>query len=506
MDALVILIPLLPLLAAMAIGVGLLFGLLQGGKQESFTADVATWAVTLSFLMAIALASADLLGKNHGYISIGQWLNSDTLTIRVNFTTTGFNVWIAALLALLLAMISRFATTHLHTQLGFHRFFITLSLFASAVLMAVLSANFVGTLFGWILAELCGYFMVGYRYQQLQTTENATRMFITQRLGDAGFVLGISLCYAWTDSVNWAQLQASATELSIGQATGISLCFALAAFAKAALVPFTPWLVRTLDEPAPVSLILIHLGVFLIIGLEAVFMQSPFARAVLGLVGVATVMYCHIIGKTQTSLRGASLFAALAQVGLMFLECALGFWVLASWHLCANLTVSCLHRLTMAADAPVISITTPRVVPARLYLLSLQQFWLDQIVDWALVKPVRGLAQDLSYVDDRIIDHLIGLPSADMLPILAGQEGLASDHSALDPVLFAKSSGLVGKLTEWLSALLHWFEERLVLRSPSKQVPTAMRKAGHAINQFEQLILRPRYLVLFVCITFLVAF
>ncbi|MDD5273459.1 MAG: proton-conducting transporter membrane subunit, partial [Methylovulum sp.] len=442
----------------------------------------------------------------NGYIDIGQWLNSDRLSIRVNFTTTGVNVWLAVLLALLLSMLSRFATTDLRRQPGFHRFFATLSLFAAAVLMATLSANAVGTLFAWILAELCGYFMVAYQYQQPQATENATRVFITQRLGDAGFVLGISLCYAWTDSVNLAQLQASASELSIGQATGVSLCFALAAFAKAAQLPFTPWLVRTLDEPVPVSLILIHLGVFLIIGLEAVFMQSPFARAVLGLVGLATVVYCYIIAKTQTTLRGASLFAALAQVGLMFLECALGFWVLASWHLCANLTVSCLQRLTMAADAPAISPTTPRVVPARLYLLSLQQFWLDQIVDWALVKPVRGLAQDLSYVDDRIIDHLIGLPSADMLPIVVGHEGLVADHDLLGTVPFAKSSGLVGKLTEWLSALLHWFEERLVLRSPSKQVPKAMRKAGHAINQFEQLILRPRYLVLFVCITFLVAF
>jgi len=483
-----------------------LFGLLQSGKQQGFTADVATWALTLSCLIAIALAGADLLGKNHGYISIGQWLNSDTLTIRVNFTTTGFNVWLAVLLALLLAMLSRFATTDLRGQLGFHRFFATLSLFAAAVLIATLSANAVGTLFAWILAELCGYFMVAYRYQQPQATENATRMFIAQRLGDAGFMLGISLCYAWTDSVNWAQLQASATELSIGQATGISLCFALAAFAKAAQLPFTPWLVRTLDEPAPVSLILIHLGIFLVIGLEALFMQSPFARAVLGLVGVATVVYCHIIGKTQITLRGVSLFASLAQIGLMFLECALGFWELASWHLFANLIVSCLQRLTMTADAPAIAPATPREVSTRWYLLSLQQFWLEQIIDWALVKPVRGLAQDLSFVDDRIIDYLIGLPSVEGMPILAGQDEQTLANGQPNNPPFAKSSGLVGKLTEWLSALLHWFEERLVLRTPSKHTSIYMRKAGHAVNQFEQLILRPRYLVLFVCITFLVAF
>jgi hypothetical protein len=160
----------------------------------------------------------------------------------------------------------------------------------------------------------------------------------------------------------------------------------------------------------------------------------------------------------------------------------------------------------MTADAPAIAPATPREVSTRWYLLSLQQFWLEQIIDWALVKPVRGLAQDLSFVDDRIIDYLIGLPTVEGMPILAGQDELTLANGQPNNPPFAKSSGLVGKLTEWLSALLHWFEERLVLRTPSKHTSIYMRKAGHAVNQFEQLILRPRYLVLFVCITFLVAF
>ncbi|MDD5271869.1 MAG: proton-conducting transporter membrane subunit [Methylovulum sp.] len=505
MDALVILIPLLPLLAAAIIGTGLLSGLLPRGQRETLSTDLATWALVLAWPMAMALAVGDVLGKNHGYFNLGPWLSSDSLTIRANFTTQGFNVWLAVLLALLLAIISRFSSPALHLQAGFHRFFAALSLFAAAMLLAVLSANLVGTLFGWVLAELCGYWLVAYHYQQARATENATRVFITQRVGDAGFMLGISLCYAWTDSVNWAQLQVSASELSIGQATGISLCFALAAFAKAALVPFSPWLVRTLDEPAPVSLILVHLGVFVIIVLEAVFMQSPFARAVLGLGGLITVAYAFLIGKTQTSSRGALLFACLGQVGLMFFECALGLWELASWHLCANLTVSCLQRL-LWADTPKIASAAPRLVPVRLYLLSLQQCWLDQIADWALVKPVRGLAQDLSYVDDRIIDRLVGLPSAEVLPLLAGYEDMDIGNEPQPTIPFSQSSGLAGKLTEWLSALLHWFEVRLVQRNPSKHTFAYVRQVGHAVNRFEGLILRPRYLVLFVCITFLVAF
>jgi hypothetical protein len=502
MDALVILIPLLPLLAAVIIGVGLLFGGFRRPSQ-TFSTELALWALALACLMAMALATADLLGKNHGYFSMGAWLSSDTLTVRVNFTSHGLNVWLAVVFALLLAAGGRFATTNL--PIGRPRFFALFSLFAAAVLFVLLSANLVGSLAGWILAELCGAGLIAHCYQQPRAGTNALRALLSQRLGDVGFMLGISLCYAWTDSVNWAQLQVSATELSIAQATGVSLCFALAAFAKAALVPFSPWLVRTLDEPVPVSLILVHLGVFMVIVLEVLFMQSPFARAVLGLMGLVTVGYAVIVGKTQTTLHSALLFRCLAQVGLMFIECGLGLWTLASWHLAANLTLSCVQRLVLA-DAPLTAAHPPRLVPARLYLLSLQQFWLEPIADWALVKPVCGLAQDLSYVDDRIIDRVVGLPSAGALPLLVHYEDWEAGIAPPAAIPFTNSSGVAGKLTEWLSALLHWFESRLVQRSSHPHSNRTARQFGHAVNQFERLILRPRYLVLFVCITFLVAF
>lgn len=506
MDALVILIPLLPLLAAATIGGGLLFGVLQSGRRGNVSADLVTWAMALACLMAIALSVGDLLGKNHGYFSVGPWLNSDSLTIRLNFTTTGFNVWLAALLSLLLAVMGRHAASRLPQTNGGHRLFAALGLFAAAILLMVLSANLVGSFAGWSLAEVGGYFMVAHHYRQAQASDNATRAFITQRLGDIGFMLGISLCYAWTDSVNWAQLQVSAKELSIGQATGISLCFALAAFAKAAQLPFSPWLAKTVDEPAPVNLIIIHLGVFLIVSVQAVFMLSPFARAVLGLVGIATAGYCHIVGKTQTSQHNVLLFATLAQVGLMFVECALGLWALASWHLCANAAICCLQRLTLANSAKPPR-HPPRLVPMRLYLASWQQFWLVELTDWALVKPVFGLAQDLSVVDERIIDRIIGLPSASPPPPPPSNHEDTDFGEIHTHPTFANSSGLAGKLTVWLSAVPLWLEQHLSLRSQGKQTTSAtLRHVGHAVNQFEQIILRPRYLVLFVCITFLVAF
>lgn len=517
MDAIVILIPLLPLLAALVIGVGHAAGVLRGESHEAVTADIACWSLTLSCLMALMLLGADALGKNHGFISIGPWLTSDHLDIRVNFVTTGFQLRLATLFALLIAMVSRFSVNYLHREAGFQRFFALLCLFAAAMMLLVLSGNIVGTFIGWELAGLCSYGLIQYFYQRPAATRNALRVYVTNRVGDAGFIIAISLSYAWLGSVNWQTLLSAAEQLSIGQATGLSLCFALAAFAKSAVVPFTPWLARAQEGPTPSSAVfygavMVHSGVFLVCLLQPVFSQSPFAMVVLVVFGLATAAYSFIVGQTQTDIKSSLAFATSAQLGLMFLECGLGFWQLAVWHMCAHAVVRCWLVLT----APSLLYNLKDCAPERpasvsdwWYTVSLQHFWLDQAVDWALVKPIRGLAHDLSYFDEHVVERVIGMPT----PALGSLSSLAQAEEEMigaklnnESDEFARGSGLAGQLTEWAAAVVHWFEDRFVLRGIGKDAIHYGRQLGHLAHRFEQIILRPRYLVLFVLITFLVAF
>ncbi|MGZ8162335.1 MAG: hypothetical protein ACXWTT_05655, partial [Methylobacter sp.] len=121
MDALVVLIPSLPLIAATIIGIGQLMNVLNGERSETLTADIATWTISMSCLLSITLLGADLLGKNLGSFSIGQWLGSDTLDIRVNFITSGFNLTVAVLFSLLLFITIRFSINYMHREPGYHR-------------------------------------------------------------------------------------------------------------------------------------------------------------------------------------------------------------------------------------------------------------------------------------------------------------------------------------------------------------------------------------------------
>ncbi|MFA5983619.1 MAG: proton-conducting transporter membrane subunit [Methylococcaceae bacterium] len=520
MDALVVLIPLLPLLAAIVIGIGHIFGWLKGEISEAATADIAKGTLLISSLLALALLTGDFLDKNTGYYSIGQWLSSDTLNIRINFISTGFNVVLASLFAVLLCVVSHFSVAYLHREAGYHRFFFILCLFASAMLQLVLSANAVGTFMGWELAGFCSYLLIGYAYNRPNASKNATRVFVTNRIGDAGFILGMGLTYAWTGNVNWAHLNAMASQLPSGQITSIGLCFCIAIFAKSAQIPFTPWLARAIEGPTPSSAIfygavMVHAGVYLLILLQPIFEQALLPLILIGVFGLLTAVYSFIVGLTQTDVKNSLIFAVTGQLGLMFLECSLGWWQLASWHLCAHASVRCLQILNAPAlmhqvyNSPITPVSASVANNRWLYVAALQRFWLDPLADWALVRPIRRLAHDLAYFDDHVIDRLMGVPkpAINAISSLAQFEQLHNDQTAssLSPQ-FVRSSGIVGRITQQSASLIHWFENRMVLRGIGKDAIDYGRQLGHVANKIERLLLGPRYLVLFVFITLLVAF
>lgn len=520
MDALVIFIPLLPLTAAMVIGAGCLFGWLAGEADETITSDIASGAIALSSLLALVLLGADLLGHNKGGFSAGQWLGSDTLDIRMNFISTGFGVVLAALFSLLLLIMIRFSINYMHREPGFHRFFFILSLFAAAMLFLVLSGNAVGTFVGWEIAGLCSYLLIAFAYDRPVAASNATRVFVTNRIGDAAFILAIGLSYAWLGSVNWIQVTSLAPQLSNGQATAIALCFAVAAFAKSAQFPFVPWLARAMEGPTPSSAVfygavMVHAGVYLLILLQPLFERAPLAMILLAVAGLLTAVYGFVVGLTQTDVKSSLVFAASGQLGLMFLECGLGFWQLAGWHLCAHAVVRGYQVLT--APALMHAVHGSPIKPVRpaiarlhwLYVASIQRFWLDQLTDWAVVRPVRRLAHDMGYFDEYIIGRALGAPAPAMRAISSLAQIEEQSIGALldnDADSFARGSGLAGKLTQWTAGILHWFEDRFVLRGVGKGSIAYGRKLGYAANKIEQLLFRPRYLALFVFITLLIAF
>jgi hypothetical protein len=235
----------------------------------------------------------------------------------------------------------------------------------------------------------------------------------------------------------------------------------------------------------------------------------------LAVIGLATAVHGYLLSLTQTDIKTSLITATSVQLGLMFFECGLGFWQLAEWHLYAHVIVRAYQLLSAPSllhhihGMPVKPVKPGLAKRYWLYTVSLQRFWLDPLIDCLLVRPVGRLSHDLRYFDDAIIDPILGspAPAINAISSLAQyEEQKIGARLENESEQFAQGTGAAGKLAEWTSALIHSLENRFMLRGDGKRASVFGRRIGRSANRFEAHILRPRYLVLFVFITLLVAF
>jgi len=512
LDWIVPLIPGLPILAAL--GIGIVSGRIAGEPGERATAAVAVCAASMSFILTIAVFGCRQTGLISEQAVLGNWLSSGDYRIDVSFALNNLSLALSSLFALFSLMVARFSVNYMHREAGFHRFFLILSLFAGAMQLLVLAGNAVFTFIGWELAGVCSYLLIGYAYDRPVASANATYAFVTNRIGDAGFTLGIFLAFAWTGGIEWPQITRGAASLDGLQAGLMAICFLLAAAAKSAQVPLAPWVARAMEGPTPSSAIfygavMIHAGVFLVLRLQPVFEAAPAAMAIMAAMGLATALYGFICGLTQTDVKSALIFSTTGQIGLMFLACGLGGWQLAAWHLAAHTLFRGYQFLTAPALMHRIVGQATRPVPAFagrsrwLYTASLQRFWLENLGHRLLVKPIGRIAADLNVFDRRVVEEIVGLPAPAMrgLSALAEREEhrLGAGHGANG----RRVGGLPGILTDLFASAFHWFEERLVLQGLGMDLVTLGRRLGMRLNRLESVLAQPRYPILFALFTLL---
>lgn len=504
-EVLAALIPGLPFLAALALGGGTVGGWLDGERRETATGYIALGAAAVSFLLALALLYLRLTDQVPEQMELGTWLQSGDYRIAINFRADAPGLALLLVASYFSLLVTRFAIHYMHREPGYHRFFAILSLFGAAMNLLALGGNAVLTFVGWEIAGVCSYLLIAYAYDRDTASHNATRAFLTNRVGDAGFVLGIALSFVWLGGIDWSTILGNAERLTPVQASVLAGCFLLVAAAKSAQGPFAPWIARALEGPTPSSAfsygaVMVHAGVFLLLRLEPLFDQSPAAMALLLALGLCTALYGFLCGLVQTDVKSALVFSVTGQVGLMFLACGLGWWTLATWHLCAHALLrgyqflsapSLMHQTLGRRTRPVAPVLAGQ---RALYAAAVQRFWLEPFLDWLLVKPVQNLSRDLEAFDERVVNRLVGLPS----PAVRALSSLAQwEEQRLGALQRAENvgsaPGLFGRLTQAVAALLHVFEERWILHGVSHGWIGPGRRLGRQLNRLDQRLAQPRY-------------
>ena len=512
-EQLVWLAPSLPFVAALWIAIGYAFGANRGEDGERRTAIAAHLGTAGALLVLLALGLRALVLGAPGQVAIAPWLASGDYRVWFSFTLDGLALSLGTLFALILLLTVRFAVVYLHREPGFQRFFLVLSLFASGMLLIVLAGNPVLAFVGWEIAGVCSFLLIGYAHGRPVATRNATRVFVTNRIGDAGFVLGIFMAFVLFRDLEWPTMLAGAARFDRLYLGFMLAGFLLAAIAKSAVVPFAPWIARALEGPTPSSAVfygslMVHAGVYLVLRLAPAFEHTPAILGLVGLLGLLTALYGWLGGLTQTDVKSALIFSTTGQVGLMFLACGLGWFTLAAWHLALHAAFRAwqflsspelLHRVAAASRPAPAWLARSR----RLHAASVQRFWLDPLADVLLVRPTQALARDVARFDDEVVQRIAGRPGHEgMIGSLAEWEAQRQADAAVPAA--PQAHGVAGRLLAWLSSALARLEERLVLQAGGASVRDRIRAASRVLVQIDELLAQPRYLLLMIMATFVV--
>ncbi|MEZ5449553.1 MAG: proton-conducting transporter membrane subunit [Thiolinea sp.] len=506
-----LLIPVLPLLAALWIALGFLFAWNRGESGEQETARSAVWAATAAFLLLLGVDVYAALTLAPGTLVLSGWLHSGVYQAGISFLLDGLSLSVATCFSLIILLTTRFSVNYLHREAGFQRFFLVLSLFHAAMLLITLGGNALLVFIGWELAGVSSWLLIAYAWQRKQAVENASRTFVTNRIGDAGFLLALFVALTYLGTAEWEALFVAVQDQPSMLVAVIVAGLTLAALAKSAQFPFSGWIARALEGPTPSSAVfygsvMVHAGIFLLLRISPLLERLPFMGWLLLLVGGLTVSYAWVIAQVQTDIKSSLIFATLMQTGLMLMEMGLGWYLLASMHLILHASwraYQFLHapsfmQLTQAAAPP-----PPVWLQDKhwLHAAALHRFWLDPLADWLLLRPTRLLAQEAQLFDERVIDRLTGTPSqVRQLSTLAQVQALQQGQLHLRSEV-GIGSGLAGKLMQGLAQSLEWFEEKLVLQGSSEGLSGLAGMLGQRVEQVESYLRQPRYLLVLIAAT-----
>jgi NADH-quinone oxidoreductase subunit L len=252
-------------------------------------------------------------------------------------------------------LIHVFATGYMHGDKGFYRFFAFLNLFMFAMLTLVLADNFLLMFVGWEGVGLCSYLLIGYYIDRKEAGDAANKAFITNRVGDWGFVLGIMLTFTLTGSVSFfnkpehgvvSALQTIAAfsvdpftwqAIFAGGVTSIAVLLFIGAAGKSAQIPLHVWLPDAMAGPTPVSALIhaatmVTAGVYMIVRCSAIYTHAPTAMFIVAIIGAATAIFAATIGLAQNDIKKVLAYSTISQLGYMFLACGVGAFTAAIFH------------------------------------------------------------------------------------------------------------------------------------------------------------------------------
>jgi NADH-quinone oxidoreductase subunit L len=322
-------------------------GLLGKNWPKSAVNSVAIGSVSLAFL-AVVETVREFLQLSANQIpwvrSYFPWMTAGPF--KVNFALEVDQLTIVMLLTVTFVgtLIHIYSTGYMAHEGGYYRFFSYLNLFMFFMLTLVLAANIVVMFVGWEGVGLCSYLLIGFWFLKQSAISAGKKAFITTRIGDFGFTIGILLLFWTFHSVDFGTIFSQAASMpsdtmtQAGVLTTICILLFTGAVGKSAQLPLYVWLPDAMEGPTPVSALIhaatmVTAGVYMVARMHPLFSRAPIAMLIVAIVGAATAFYSATIGLVQTDIKKVLAYSTVSQLGYMFLACGVGAYTAGIFHL-----------------------------------------------------------------------------------------------------------------------------------------------------------------------------
>ncbi len=329
-------IVLTPLVSALVLGLTYLMGF---KNLRNFFYIVGVLAPLISFLLTLISLSSflDQLAPLHvnGY----TWLHVGNFYIKMGLLADALSLYMALFVSFVGTLIHIYAGGYMWEDEGFGKFFAYFNLFMASMLLLVLANSPIVMFIGWEGVGICSYLLISYYYQKIQNTNAGNKAFLANRVGDAGFIIGLATLFVSLDidSFTYEAISNNIANLDPGLLAFIGFMLFVGAIGKSAQIPLYVWLPDAMAGPTPVSALIhaatmVTAGVFMVARFDFLYRLIPHVGVFIATVGAFSALYAALIASRQYDIKKILAYSTMSQLGYMFMAAGVGAYDAGLFH------------------------------------------------------------------------------------------------------------------------------------------------------------------------------
>jgi NADH-quinone oxidoreductase subunit L len=332
MAELIWIIPLFPLLGAIING---LWGRRYIRDKAHIPAIVST---ALSLLFALLVIGDIVADPRATQVVLFDWMVAGPLSVQMGFLADPLSAMMLLVVTGVGFLIHIYSIGYMHGDPGYYRFFAYLNLFMFFMLVLITGNNYLVMFVGWEGVGLSSYLLIGFWFERKSAADAGKKAFVVNRIGDAGFLLGVFLIYTTFGTFTYLDIFQRAPEVSTALLTAITLCLFVGAMGKSAQIPLYVWLPDAMEGPTPVSALIhaatmVTAGVYMVVRSHVLYQLAPISAEFVAIIGGLTAIFAASIGLVQNDIKRVLAYSTVSQLGYMFLGAGVGGFIAAIFHL-----------------------------------------------------------------------------------------------------------------------------------------------------------------------------